>query len=52
MTKKQPIAFVTQGSGPKLVLFHGGFGCRHHWVKNIEALAEQFTVYAIDHPGY
>ena len=52
MTKRQPIAFATHGSGPNLVLFHGGFGCRHHWVRNIEALAEQFTVYAIDHPGY
>ena len=52
MKEQRPIAFETHGSGPNLVLFHGGFGCRLHWAKNVNALAEHFTVYAIDHPGY
>ena len=41
-----------RGSGPDLVLFHGGMGSWRHWTRNIEALAARFTVHALDHPSY
>ena len=37
------------GSGPPLVYFHGAGGPR--WDAFMDALAEQHTVYAPDHPG-
>jgi pimeloyl-ACP methyl ester carboxylesterase len=40
------------GRGPDLVLFHGGMGSWKHWIRNVEALAERFTVHALDHPSY
>jgi len=40
------------GHGPDLVLFHGGMGSWKHWIRNVEPLAERFTVHALDHPGY
>ena len=40
------------GSGPPLVLLHGGHGSWLHWVRNAEALARQHTVYVADMPGY
>lgn len=40
------------GSGPDLVLFHGGMGWWKHWIRNIDALAARFTVHALDHPSY
>jgi len=40
------------GSGPDLVLFHGGMGSWKHWIRNVEPLARHFTVYALDHPSY
>jgi 2-hydroxy-6-oxonona-2,4-dienedioate hydrolase len=47
-----PLAARTCGQGPALVLFHGGMGSWNHWIRNIDALAERFTVHAIDLPGY
>lgn len=41
-----------QGSGPPLVLLHGGMGSSNHWIRNIDVLAGHFTVYAPDLPGY
>jgi pimeloyl-ACP methyl ester carboxylesterase len=41
-----------RGSGPPLVLLHGGVGSWNHWVRNIDALAERFTVYAVDLPAF
>lgn len=46
------MAVQRSGSGPDLVLFHGGMGCWRHWSRNIAALAEHWTVHALDHPGY
>ena len=46
------MAARTKGSGPDVVLFHGGMGCWRHWTRNIEPLAERFTVHALDHPSY
>jgi pimeloyl-ACP methyl ester carboxylesterase len=33
------------------VLFHGGAGSWTHWIRNIPALAEHYTVHAVDLPG-
>ncbi len=40
------------GDGPPLVLLHGGHGNWMHWVRNIEALALQHTVWVPDLPGF
>jgi pimeloyl-ACP methyl ester carboxylesterase len=40
------------GEGSPLVLLHGGYGSWMHWVRNIEALALQHTVWVPDMPGY
>ena len=34
------------------MLFHGGMGSWKHWIRNVEPLAQRFTVYALDHPSY
>jgi pimeloyl-ACP methyl ester carboxylesterase len=39
------------GSGPPLVLLHGGYGSWTHWIRNVPVLARQFTVVAPDLPG-
>ena len=39
------------GSGPPLVLLHGGYGSWSHWIRNIPVLARRFTVIAPDMPG-
>jgi len=40
------------GRGPDRVLFHGGMGSWKHWIRNVEPLADRFTVHALDHPSY
>ena len=39
------------GTGPTLVLLHGGFGSWMHWIRNIEPLSAHFRVLAADLPG-
>jgi pimeloyl-ACP methyl ester carboxylesterase len=39
------------GSGPVLVLLHGGSGSWRHWVRNIEYFARDRRVIAPDLPG-
>lgn len=39
------------GSGPLLVLLHGGYGSWMHWIRNVVPLARRFTVAAPDLPG-
>ncbi len=39
------------GSGPPLVLLHGGYGSWTHWIRNVVPLSRQFTVIALDLPG-
>jgi pimeloyl-ACP methyl ester carboxylesterase len=39
------------GSGPPLVLLHGGYGSWSHWVRNVLPLSRRFTVIAPDLPG-
>jgi pimeloyl-ACP methyl ester carboxylesterase len=46
------MAWRQWGSGPPLVLLHGSQGAWIHWIRNIEALAQQFTVLALDLPGH
>ena len=46
------MAVHRHGSGPDLVLFHGGMGSWRHWTRNVEALAARYTVHALDHPSY
>jgi pimeloyl-ACP methyl ester carboxylesterase len=46
------MAVHRSGSGPDVVLFHGGMGSWKHWIRNVEPLASRFTVHALDHPSY
>ena len=39
------------GTGDPLVLLHGGTGSWMHWVRNIEALSQDFMLLAPDTPG-
>jgi 2-hydroxy-6-oxonona-2,4-dienedioate hydrolase len=42
----------TAGKGPPLVLLHGGMGSINHWHRNLNVLAQHFTVHALDLPSY
>lgn len=39
------------GSGPALVLLHGGSGSWTHWIRNIAELKEHFELWIADIPG-
>ena len=39
------------GSGPPLVLLHGGYGSWTHWIRNVLPLSRRFRVMAPDLPG-
>lgn len=43
--------YLKQGSGPPLILLHGYFYDCQMWNRNIDALAEHYTVYALDFWG-
>jgi pimeloyl-ACP methyl ester carboxylesterase len=45
------MAWRQWGSGPPVVLFHGGHGSWTHWIRNIETLAARYRVIAADLPG-
>lgn len=45
------VAFEQAGSGPPLVLLHGGLSDGREWRRQIEGLADAFTVVAWDAPG-
>ncbi len=47
-----PIRWRHLGQGSPLVLLHGGHGSWLHWLRNIEALARDHTVWVPDMPGY
>ena len=51
-TERPRLAVRRAGKGPNYVLLHGGMGSWNHWARNIEALAEHFSVHAVDLPGY
>lgn len=40
------------GSGPPVLLLHGAHGSWSHWIRNIDALAAERTVWAVDIPGF
>jgi len=40
------------GSGPPLVLLHGGHGSWRHWWRNVEALGARHTLWIPDLPGF
>ncbi len=40
------------GSGPRLVLLHGGHGSWMHWLRNIPALSQSFELLVPDMPGF
>ncbi len=46
------IDYERRGSGPALVLVHGGFVDRGFWGPSLPLLAEHFTVYALDRRGH
>lgn len=46
------VLYYTAGKGDPLVVIHGGGGDARTWLHNIEALAEKYTVFAPDLPGY
>jgi pimeloyl-ACP methyl ester carboxylesterase len=46
------VHYYTAGQGEPLVVIHGGGGDARTWWKNISGLAEKYTVYAPDLPGY
>lgn len=46
------LAWRRWGSGPPMVLLHGGTGSWTHWVRNIPALCEAHTVLVPDMPGF
>lgn len=50
-TDGTPIAYERTGNGPPLVLVHGGTADHTRWEPVRPALAEHFTVYAIDRRG-
>ena len=39
------------GSGPAVLLVHGGAGSWRHWVRNLAALTSDYMVIAPDLPG-
>lgn len=40
------------GNGEKVILLHGGRGSHTHWIRNIDALSQHHSVYALDLPGF
>jgi pimeloyl-ACP methyl ester carboxylesterase len=46
------VLYYTAGHGEPLVVIHGGGGDARTWWDNIAELAEKYTVYAPDLPGY
>ena len=48
---RETTAWRRFGSGPPLVLLHGGSGSWNHWIRNIDALARSRTLWIPDLPG-
>jgi pimeloyl-ACP methyl ester carboxylesterase len=46
------INYYKVGQGEPLVVLHGGGGDARTWMKNMKALADDYTVYVPDLPGY
>lgn len=54
MTQETHHGIVVQraGSGPALVLLHGGRGSWNHWIRNIDELSQHYSLYIPDLPGF
>ena len=48
----QAIAVASIASKQPLVLLHGGSGSWTHWLRNVEHLAKNRTIWALDIPGF
>jgi pimeloyl-ACP methyl ester carboxylesterase len=46
------VRYYTAGQGEPLVVVHGGGGDAHTWLKNVAELADRYTVYVPDLPGF
>jgi pimeloyl-ACP methyl ester carboxylesterase len=46
------VHYFVAGQGHPLVVIHGGGGDARTWLKNVAELAERYTVYAPDLPGF
>lgn len=46
------VHFWVAGQGEPVVLVHGLSGSSHWWIRNLPALADTYTVYLIDLPGF
>lgn len=46
------VHYLTGGSGEPLVIVHGGGGNSSHWERSAAALAEHYTIYVPDLPGF
>jgi pimeloyl-ACP methyl ester carboxylesterase len=46
------VLYYQAGQGEPLVVIHGGGGDARTWLSNMEVLAEKYTVFAPDLPGY
>lgn len=51
-TTEMPMTAHIAGAGDNIVLIHGGRGSHTHWVRNIEPLAREYRVIALDLPGF
>jgi pimeloyl-ACP methyl ester carboxylesterase len=40
------------GTGPPVVLLHGGYGSWLHWLRNVRPLSQRFAVIVPDMPGF
>lgn len=49
---KLDVHYFTGGQGDPLLVIHGGGNSARSWIKNIEELAKNYTVYAPDLPGF
>ena len=49
--EKGHIVWRKWGSGPPLVLFHGGSGSWTHWIRTVPEMSKDYTVYVVDLPG-
>lgn len=45
------LAYRRQGSGPPLILLHGGLSDSREWRRQLDSLSDEFTVVAWDAPG-
>lgn len=50
--RESRVSYLDAGSGPAVLLIHGGHGGWYHWIENVEALARTRRVIAPDLPGF